>query len=157
MLCAVALSVGTNNEEMLRAVSMAKEGRTEGRRDLDFGSVEAGIAWSGLGKKERIQDSEHVAGQKWFLNGDRNSSQLCFTWILMPLCFARVGIRSAFSTIFGQTGCKLSKQACICCKMAAKGPASFGTGGVAEWSIAAVLKTVGLHGPGGSNPSPSAI
>jgi hypothetical protein len=29
-------------------------------------------------------------------------------------------------------------------------------GGVAEWSIAAVLKTVGPHGPGGSNPSPSA-
>jgi hypothetical protein len=31
-----------------------------------------------------------------------------------------------------------------------------GCGGVAEWSNAAVLKTVGLHGPGGSNPSPSA-
>lgn len=29
-------------------------------------------------------------------------------------------------------------------------------GGVAEWSIAVVLKTIGLHGPGGSNPSPSA-
>ena len=30
-------------------------------------------------------------------------------------------------------------------------------GEVAEWSNAAVLKTVGLHGPGGSNPSLSAI
>ncbi len=30
------------------------------------------------------------------------------------------------------------------------------SGEVAEWSNAAVLKTVGLHGPGGSNPSLSA-
>lgn len=29
-------------------------------------------------------------------------------------------------------------------------------GRMAEWSIAAVLKTVELHGSGGSNPSPSA-
>ena len=29
-------------------------------------------------------------------------------------------------------------------------------GEMAEWSIAAVLKTVDLHGSGGSNPSPSA-
>ena len=29
-------------------------------------------------------------------------------------------------------------------------------GGMAEWSIAAVLKTVDLHGSGGSNPSLSA-
>ena len=29
-------------------------------------------------------------------------------------------------------------------------------GGMAEWSIAAVLKTVDLHGSGGSNPSSSA-
>ena len=31
-----------------------------------------------------------------------------------------------------------------------------GPGEVAEWSIAAVLKTVDLHGSGGSNPSLSA-
>lgn len=31
------------------------------------------------------------------------------------------------------------------------------TGRMAEWSIAAVLKTVELQGSGGSNPSPSAI
>ena len=30
-------------------------------------------------------------------------------------------------------------------------------GEVAEWSIAAVLKTVDLHGSGGSNPSLSAL
>jgi hypothetical protein len=30
-------------------------------------------------------------------------------------------------------------------------------GGVAEWSIAAVLKTVVLHGTGGSNPSASVL
>ena len=30
-------------------------------------------------------------------------------------------------------------------------------GGVAEWSIAAVLKTVEAQASGGSNPSPSAI
>jgi|GEM_PF-6988410 hypothetical protein len=34
--------------------------------------------------------------------------------------------------------------------------ASFGTGGVAEWSNAAVLKTVMVQAIGGSNPSPSA-
>ena len=32
----------------------------------------------------------------------------------------------------------------------------FCVGGMAEWSIAAVLKTVELQGSGGSNPSPSA-
>ena len=32
-----------------------------------------------------------------------------------------------------------------------------GSGGVAEWSIAAVLKTVEAQASGGSNPSPSAI
>jgi hypothetical protein len=31
------------------------------------------------------------------------------------------------------------------------------SGGLAEWSIAAVLKTVKPQGFGGSNPSPSAI
>ena len=33
---------------------------------------------------------------------------------------------------------------------------TFVPGEVAEWSIAAVLKTVELHGSGGSNPSLSA-
>ncbi len=33
---------------------------------------------------------------------------------------------------------------------------NFAPGEMAEWSIAAVLKTVDLHGSGGSNPSLSA-
>ena len=37
-----------------------------------------------------------------------------------------------------------------------KKDSTFDAGGMAEWSIAAVLKTVELRGSGGSNPSPSA-
>lgn len=37
-----------------------------------------------------------------------------------------------------------------------KNLSTFADGGMAEWSIAAVLKTVELRGSGGSNPSSSA-
>ena len=37
-----------------------------------------------------------------------------------------------------------------------KKDSTFDAGGMAEWSIAAVLKAVELRGSGGSNPSPSA-
>ena len=36
-------------------------------------------------------------------------------------------------------------------------PVSWLVGGMAERTIALVLKTSGLHGPGGSNPPPSAL
>ena len=52
-----------------------------------------------------------------------------------------------------------SESSVSCRKIVANHPESWvigAIGGVAEWSIAAVLKTVEPRGSGGSNPSPSA-
>lgn len=54
---------------------------------------------------------------------------------------------AVFRPVKGNGGFGKTKKGCYFCSI----------GRMAEWSIAAVLKTVELHGSGGSNPSPSAF
>lgn len=52
---------------------------------------------------------------------------------------------------------ELEKSTYLCIAFEEKHSVRINTGEMAEWSIAAVLKTVELRGSGGSNPSLSAI
>lgn len=64
-----------------------------------------------------------------------------------------------FSYFFGQPSCFFQKYAYLCNPLHKKdeaGEIKFDFGEMAEWSNAAVLKTVDLNGSGGSNPSLSA-
>ena len=65
-----------------------------------------------------------------------------------------------FSYFFGPPSCFFQKYAYLCNPLHRKdkvGEIKFDFGEMAEWSNAAVLKTVDLNGSGGSNPSLSAI
>ena len=65
-----------------------------------------------------------------------------------------------FSYFFLPPSCFFQKYAYLCNPLHKKDEASeikFAFGEMAEWSNAAVLKTVDLNGSGGSNPSLSAI
>lgn len=64
-----------------------------------------------------------------------------------------------FSYFFGPPSCFFQKYAYLCNPLHRKdeaGEIKFDFGEMAEWSNAAVLKTVDLNGSGGSNPSLSA-
>ena len=64
-----------------------------------------------------------------------------------------------FSYFFGPPSCFFQKYAYLCNPLHRKdeaGEIEFDFGEMAEWSNAAVLKTVDLNGSGGSNPSLSA-
>lgn len=64
-----------------------------------------------------------------------------------------------FSYFFGPPSCFFQKYAYLCNPLHKKdeaGEIKFDFGEMAEWSNAAVLKTVDLNGSGGSNPSLSA-
>ena len=64
-----------------------------------------------------------------------------------------------FSYFFGPPSCFFQKYAYLCNPLHRKDEAveiKFDFGEMAEWSNAAVLKTVDLNGSGGSNPSLSA-
>lgn len=64
-----------------------------------------------------------------------------------------------FSYFFGPPSCLFQKYAYLCNPLHRKdeaGEIKFDFGEMAEWSNAAVLKTVDLNGSGGSNPSLSA-
>lgn len=64
-----------------------------------------------------------------------------------------------FYCFFGPTSCFFQNNAYLCNPLHRKdeaGEIKFDFGEMAEWSNAAVLKTVDLNGSGGSNPSLSA-